>query len=215
MMDYNNVLDQFSLDLAMNCSNIEVTESVNGEEFTQEEINICNEMQLPEEFGSNNYIFFGFMISWQSTKELTIDATGSINILFIPEIFKDWDGTVYYPSTPLDSDLRDFKVVDRFIPEYGCGIYWGKRKDLTFHWAELDGSEPLSLDLDFSGYIEMLIASKGFTHWQTAILFLLYGEKYYYSTADDFKAHMPILFPDWTWEAFVQKFEEVRLHNVK
>ncbi len=49
----------------------------------------------------------------------------------------------------------------------------------------------------------------------TAILLLLYGEKYDFSTVDKFKTHMPILFPDWTWEGFVQKFEEVRLRNVK
>jgi hypothetical protein len=213
MKDYNNTLDQFSFDLAVSCKNIEVIDACNGEEFSREEINFANELQLPVEFGNSSYLFFGFVVSWKSANGLSIDAMGSINILPISQIFGDWEETVYWPDTALDSDLRDFKVVDRFLPEYGCGIYWGKRKDLTFHWAELDGSEPISLDLDINGYIEMLIAAKGYIQWQTAILFLLHGR----STAnvDDFKTHMPILFPDWTWEAFVQKFEEVRLHNVK
>jgi hypothetical protein len=138
---------------------------------------------------------------------------GNINILTIAEIFDDWKGHVYFDDTPLDSELRDFKIVDYFLDEYACGVYWGTKKDLTFHYGPMNGSKPKSLYLDINGYIEMMILSRGFLHWQMAITDILYGDGL--ANVDEFKEEMPKLFPGWTWEGFVQKFEEVRLHKVK
>jgi hypothetical protein len=207
------ILRSLEKELIAKSNIISLEECTFGVGVGKSEMDFVKSLDLPNQFYEDRDLFWGYKLKWKTNHGCEFYANGSINILEIPQIFGDWEGITFLPSTPSDSDLRDFKIVDYYLSEYACGIFWGNRMDLIFHKAELDGSKPLSLDLDVTGYIEMFIASKGYIQWQTAIEFILYGTEK--SNVDDFKAHMPILFPDWTWEAFVQKFEEVRLHSVK
>jgi hypothetical protein len=184
-----------------------------GQSLSSSELLLLEDISLSKEFYLDKDDFFRFKLSWKlADDDSSIMFRGNIKILPIAEIFRDWKGILYFEDTPIDSDRRDFKIVDYFLNEYACGVYWGNKKDLTFYYAELDGSKPKSLDLDINGYIEMMILSKGYLHWQMAITDILYGDGL--ANVDEFKEEMPKLFPGWTWEAFVQKFEEVRLHSV-
>lgn len=184
-----------------------------GVTFSSLDSKMLHDLLIPGEFTINKELFFGFKISWKLAEDdSSIMYRGNINILTIAEIFRDWKGILYFEDTPIDSNRRDFKIVDYFLGEYACGIYWGNKKDLTFYYAELDGSKPKSLDLDINGYIEMMILAKGYLHWQMAITDILYGDGL--ANVREFKEEMPKLFPGWTWEAFVEKFEEVRLHQM-
>jgi hypothetical protein len=173
-----------------------------------------------EQYGLNNdwienyQNLFGFQLQWKAKLETGIDANGSIKIMELPIVFSDWKGQTYFDNTPEDDMCRDFKIVDFYFDEYASGILFGKNKDFTFYNAELDGTQPKSLDLDINGYIEMMMISKGYAHWQLVIEHLLYKE-YHKEHTERFKENMPKLFPDWTWEGFIKKFEEVRLKKVK
>lgn len=191
---------------------IEVKDSTNGQGLKKAEKDVLIQKGIPVDFINNYDTFFGFMIQWKSTPESGISANGSIKIMDLPTVFSDWKGEAYFDNTPEDDIYRDFKIVDYFYNEYACGILFGKQKDFTFYYGELDGLGLQSLDLDINGYIEMMIYSKGYSHWQTGILDLLYG--YNLANLSEMKENMPKLFPDWTWEGFVQKFEEVRLNKV-
>jgi hypothetical protein len=212
-------LKRINIDLRKNYPNIQLTDASIGKGSDKITYQGLIELGVPVDFITPNEHFFGYSIKWKAKPETGIDAGGAIKILEITDIFGDWEGQTYFQNTPEDSTLRDFKPVD-VKNEYGdnlAGIYFGKNKtDYTFHYGDIDGSEYRSLDLDINGYIEMMIMAKGCYGWQTAIIDIIYIDAVLRTgDGDDFKENMPKLFPDWTWEGFVQKFEEVRLKKVK
>lgn len=190
---------------------IAISKCTFGNGINKRDLQLLKEIGVPEEFYQERDAFWGFRLIWNAKFGNDEFASGSINILDISKSFDDWEGILYFSHTHADSLRRDFKIIDYYLNEHACGIIWGQNKDLTIHYIAMDGTPPVSMDLDIQGYIEMMLLSKGYTQWQMAILNLLYGNEYDFANVYDFKAHMPILFPGWTWEGFVQKFEEVRL----
>ena len=75
---------------------------------------------------------------------------------------------------------------------------------------EIGEDRTTTLGLDFNGYLEMMLAAKGWALWQRIIINLQLGTKYK-SEVDDFKKYMPQLFPDFKWENFVALYEKVRI----
>ncbi len=214
MQDLMLTLKKFSYNLRNTSGNIEATDSANGKGANKKDIVTLRELGVQSEFLNSYDLFFGFKLLWTAKPETGIKATGSIRIMELPKVFGDWEGHAYFSHSEEDSLLRDFKIVDFYQNEYAAGILFGKRRDFTFYNIEIGGEDPVSLDLDINGYIEMMMQSKGYTYWQTVIEYYLHGG-YQTDITEQFKHDMPILFPDWTWEGFVQKFEEIRLHKVK
>ena len=202
-----------NISVRKNYPNVELVDSNLGVGLTTNQIQKLIDENVPYNFIVPHNHFFGYCLKWKSVLESGVEANGSVKIMNLHEIFQDWKGQTYFDNTPEDNIFRDFKIVDFFYDEYACGILFGKQKDFTFYYGELNGSGLKSLDLDINGYIEMMIYSKGYSHWQTGILDLLYG--YNLANLTEMKENMPKLFPDWNWEGYVQKFDELRLHKVK
>ncbi|MFN8309772.1 MAG: hypothetical protein U0T73_07405 [Chitinophagales bacterium] len=214
MKDLNKELHIFSFEMN-DCEEIlEVIESANGNKVSDNEKQRLLDLGIPERFIDDFEAFFGFKIKWRSLPDTGVEAGGSVNVMKLPMVFSDWKGQTYFNNTPEDDVTRDFKIVDFYFDEHASGILFGKQKDFTFHNAALNGSAPKSLDLDINGYIEMMMISKGYAHWQLVVEYVLYGG-YWEEHTENFKEKMPKLFPDWTWEAWLKKFEEVRLHTAK
>jgi hypothetical protein len=207
------VLLRFLNDMSKN-PNVTLSKSSIGHSIGKDsEVEFKNYSQNPDWVEEYQH-FFGLQFQWAAMPATGIKATGSIKIMELPIVFGDWEGQAYVSNTKEDSPLRNFKIVDFYENEYASGIIFDKTRDFTFYNIELDGTDPVNLDLDINGYIEMMMYSKGYMIWQRVIEYCLYGG-YYDELTEKFKHDMPILFPDWTWEGFIQKFEEVRLHKVK
>ncbi|MCS4300847.1 hypothetical protein [Chryseobacterium sp. BIGb0232] len=70
-----------------------------------------------------------------------------------------------------------------------------------------------NLDLDYNGYTQMAFEARVFNHWQRVLLYWMNGEGIGSAETEAFKTEMPKIFPDWTWENFIAKFESLRLSN--
>lgn len=57
--------------------------------------------------------------------------------------------------------------------------------------------------------------------WLLSLVYSIIGNEFYYMDGigidsvetETFKTEMPKIFPDWTWENFIAKFESLRLSN--
>jgi hypothetical protein len=155
-----------------------------------------------------------FGIKWEQIQPLDEDddmtepSTGSINFLSIERIVANTKDYIYFGDVDPDDPITDFHIVDEFCAESCVGIYAGKHASNSLYFVDC-GEAPVFLGLDLTGYIEMLCLSKGYYYWQSAILALCYGEEN--NKVEEMKERMPKLFPGWTWEAFVAKYDEVKI----
>ena len=153
------------------------------------------------------------MIFWieEGAKETTTDYEGATHILSLDGIIGKRSSSNFDPQYLDDDDARnDFHVVDEFCNEAGVGIFSGKSATNSLYFFAID-EMPEYLGLDLSGYVEMLIASRCYRYWQKAILSIR-NEKTNHET-EKFKERMPYLFPGWTWESFVSKYNEVKIEE--
>lgn len=61
----------------------------------------------------------------------------------------------------------------------------------------------------------MAIEARVFYNWQVVLLFYMNGVGIGLVETEIFKTEMPKIFPDWTWENFIAKFESLRVSNKK
>ena len=134
----------------------------------------------------------------------------------------DWKDELYFKKPGEEGfneedDLRKFKVVDLIYDNHCAGyVDYSDGRTEVMYYLEMGESKAISLDLDFNGYMEMLLAAKAWGLWQRVIVNLKYGDnipyaEIYESEMEDFKTCMPQLFPDFKWEDFEALYEKVRI----
>ena len=118
--------------------------------------------------------------------------------------------------------LRDFRVVDQFADPYIVGIYCDERRDQElYYYADGEGDLPEPLGVDLPGYLELMKLSLGYVYWQLLLVELntyFAGPRtapFTVETLDPqgFVDDMTKLNPDFTLEAFVARYDAVRLRR--
>ena len=152
----------------------------------------------------------GFSIKWKKNAGSYID--GSINFVPAHIILQDWNYDHW--EVEQNENIQYFKPFDLFVGEAECGFI--VRPDEVYpsiYYHEL-GEEPIlySLDLDFNGYCQMAVEARIYVYWQLVVL-SINGSGKGGAIAEDFKKDMTEIFPDFSWEGFVEKYNAVRLSN--
>lgn len=152
----------------------------------------------------------GLTIEWELKKSADPDVKGSVKLLPVKEILKEWKGIVYFDFTPEGERIRNFHPIDFFIDEAAAGAFLneGKEEDRSLYLFHFEG-EPVRLHLEMRGYIQMMIASKGFLYWQYAVIEILKQKENPVSRR--FKEWMPQLFPEFSWEAYAARFGALQI----
>jgi hypothetical protein len=150
----------------------------------------------------------GFELSWEMVDAPDPDALGRVRILSLSDVVRDWRGVVHFDDSDPDDPIRHFQIFDFFVDEGCVGLYFDEEGDDSLHLHDF-GPEPFRLDLDIPGYIEMLVAARGFLYWQDVIKALRTG-------VDDevtarFRTFIPQLFPAFSFAEFADTYQRVRL----
>lgn len=123
----------------------------------------------------------------------------------------------YYDEEILSAhgeDLKYFQPFDYCSNESRCGFLIRPDSiEKSMYYKSIDDYELDYLDLDYYGYTQMAIEARVFYDWQAVLLYYMNGVGIGSVETETFKTEMPKIFPDWTWENFIAKFESLRLSN--
>ena len=154
----------------------------------------------------------GLSIGWKPKKKQNPDVKGSVKVLSLNEILQDWKDVVYFNFTPEQERIRNFHPIDFFVDEACVGAFLNEssKQDVSLYLYSFEG-EPTNLNLDINGYIQMMVASKGFLYWQYTVVEILESQEN--PVSQRFKEWMPKLFPGFSWQAYVQKYNQLKLQT--
>ncbi len=151
----------------------------------------------------------GFSIEWQGKQ---IEASGRLNFLPIEQIVQTWKDRLYYESDVEYNDLiAYYHPIDMPSETISCGMLITPNfvtQSIYLHHAP--EPETFDLDLDLEGYVHMAKEACIFANWQ---LVLLNIANLQHPIIKQFRKTMPRLFPDFNWDAFVEKYESLKLSN--
>ena len=111
-----------------------------------------------------------------------------------------------------DEDLQYFRPLDYPTPETYAGFII--KPDTIYpslFYMSVSDYQLYNLDLDYEGYTQMALDARVFNHWQKVLLYYMGDVDTGRSETETFKTDMPKIFPDWTWENFIARFESLRL----
>ncbi|WP_445432792.1 hypothetical protein [Chryseobacterium indoltheticum] len=151
----------------------------------------------------------GYGIEWWANEEKGIG--GKFNFTQTEYLFAENNG-IYEEGD--DENLKYFRPLDYPTPETYVGFII--KPDVIYkslYYMSVSNYELNNLDLDYEGYTQMAVESRVFNHWQRVLLYYMNGEGIGSVETETFKTEMPKIFPDWTWENFIAKFESLRLSN--
>jgi hypothetical protein len=151
----------------------------------------------------------GYSFEWWSDKENGIG--GKLEFASSKDLFADaglYDGEG-------DEELQYFHPLDYPTPESFVGFIIMSDNTIyeSLYYMSVSDYELNNLDLDYEGYTQMAIESRVFNHWQRVLLYYMDGIGIGSVETEIFKTEMPKIFPDWTWENFIARFESLRLSN--
>lgn len=152
----------------------------------------------------------GLIIDWHAKGDDTGEVAGKVKLLPFNQAIVNWKGVVYFDDTPENDPIRRFFIIDFFVDEACAGFYATAEQKPDIYYYPFEG-EPFNLELNIDGYADMLIEAKGFRYWQLAIKELIVGSENHNSKI--FKQHMPLLFPDFNFKDFKQRFNSLRLYK--
>jgi hypothetical protein len=148
----------------------------------------------------------GYSFEWWADKENGIggklDFAATEYLFADPGLYDEGD----------DEDLQYFRPLDYPTPESYVGFII--RPDAIYpalYYMSVSDYELYNLDLDYHGYTQMALEARVFNHWHTVLLYYMGDISTGKSETETFKTEMPKIFPDWTWENFIEKFESLRL----
>lgn len=120
---------------------------------------------------------------------------GNIELLPIQNVLSDWQGVIYFDEEWDDGKYKPVHPLDFFVPEACAALYLDGSGNPTvqYHYC---GEDLQTMDVDFAGYLELLLKSRGFWYWQTAVSTDLIGHAYTTSPRE-FRLGMPELFDDY------------------
>lgn len=150
----------------------------------------------------DHYTYFdGLNYSWTQTKINHDDLVGKINLLRLHYIIDSWEGNLYFENEPEDSLLRLFRPIDEFSEEAHCGILLDgstNKQHMYYHYYGED--ELIDLNIDFTGYLDLALETRGFFYWQKYLLEFFYGKQS--EESERFTHFMPLLFDNFSLDNF-------------
>jgi len=120
---------------------------------------------------------------------------GNIDLLPIQNVFSDWQSVIYFDEEWDDGRFKPVHPLDFFVPEACAALYLDGSGNPTIHYHYC-GEELATMDVGFAGYLELLLMSRGYWYWQTAVSCDLAGREYTTSPRE-FRLNMPGLFDDY------------------
>ncbi|MFN8356919.1 MAG: hypothetical protein U0Y10_20865 [Spirosomataceae bacterium] len=145
----------------------------------------------------------GFKLHWYSKQNPS--TKGAIQFLPLTKVVQSWEGVVYFNDTPPNDALRQFYPLDFWADEACAGVYVGENR---LYYYPFEG-QPLDLEVDIAGYIELVLTTKGFWYWPQLIRYFITNEPSW--LANHYQTEMPHYFPDHTLVALQKTFERLRL----
>ncbi|MEB3356328.1 MAG: hypothetical protein VKK04_06350 [Synechococcales bacterium] len=146
----------------------------------------------------------GLEICWQKREERELSggglAAGYINLLPIEEVFQDWHDIIYFDD---DDKYKPLHPIDFFVEEACAALYLNGSSNPQVYYHYL-GEEMSSLNVDFEGYLQLLLKSRGFWYWHKAVAQPEYVNPYAPVSLEErnFREIMPQLFPDFKQSDF-------------
>ena len=105
--------------------------------------------------------------------------------------------------------LDKFHLVDMVRPDRAVGIFSGKHAGDSLYMYSMNGV-PQYLGLNMEGYVKMLIATRGFDHWQGA-LWQHHHKDRSFDSLGRMKEHLPRLFPEVKVEELLALYDSLRI----
>lgn len=149
----------------------------------------------------------GITIQWERKEHKEIAdgglAAGYINLLPLDEVFQDWINIIYFDE---DDSFKPLHPLDFFIDEACAALYLDSSDSPQVYYHYL-GEAMSPLGVDFEGYLQLLLKSRGFWYWHKAIAQPEYFNPYVPISVEErnFREIMPQLFPDFDASDF-QRF---------
>ena len=170
---------------------------------------------IPAQFPPSIQSFYkklsSFELAWKSNQfNDQLSLTGCAKILPVQEVDSDWKEVLWFDHTPADDPIRNFRILDFFVDEACVGFYEKGKGAPNLYFYDFE-EQPVDLQVDMEGYIQLLCAARGFRYWPLVLVSFL--EKKEITEAETFKTYMPQLFPDFSFDAFKTLFDKVRLHR--
>lgn len=163
--------------------------------------------------GKNN----GMKIHWDAKNIDTAVRVGNMEFIDFKSVLGSWEGQVYEQADLEYCELLEFfNPFDMVAAEFSCGFIiqpdLGTWRGIFLHkWGT---REVERLDIDFEGYVTMLFESKAYANWPFILLDIQAG-KFDSVHITRFRNDMPQVFPDFNWDNFVEKYENLRLSKEK
>ncbi len=151
----------------------------------------------------------GVEIRWQSTQDSS--QGGRLHFLKLEDVLQDGLGQLYDKEDLVEEELIGFfKPIDLVTDEAECGFLHRPgfaSESIYYHRA---GRPHLyNLNIDFTGYLEMALAARVYYYWPKVLLDLQTEAES--AETVNFKQNMPLIFPDFSWEEFKEKYQSLRL----
>ncbi|MGD1715692.1 SMI1/KNR4 family protein [Dapis sp. BLCC M172] len=147
----------------------------------------------------------GITIEWEKEVPEGGLIAGMIDLLPIQEVFRDWKDNIYFDE---NDPCKALHPIDYFIGNACAGLYLdGSDNPEIYYYYR--GRRIRPLGVDFEGYLQLLLKSRGFWYWQLAIA----GPEDIDPSATmsreerNFREIMPQLFPDFNQSDF-QRLEQ-------
>ncbi len=178
--------------------------------------------QLPKSLVDFYQSCDGIHIEWQAKETTGIHALGSIRLLQLKHLF---DGNEIdlaaneFGGWRLNTDYGNlqplkgaFRIVDLFSGKSMAGIF-SEEPATEEVFLYNSGVAFESLKVDFEGYFQLLCKAYGFLGWQRVIIHKEYGQNGGYGEYehDDFRDTMPLLFPDFNFDEFIELYESLKI----
>jgi hypothetical protein len=200
-MEEQSIIQQFHLmtDALKNNPAIDVIVCEFNSPATEEELDEArNHLNLSPAFIDFYSQANGIQIQWERRDQKEISngglAAGYINLLPIQDIFGDWKDIIYFNE---DDIYKPLHPIDFFSDEACAALYLDGVDNPAVYYHYL-GEEMSPLGVDFAGYLELLLKSRGFWYWHKAIAQPEYFNPYAPISVEErnFREIMPQLFPD-------------------
>lgn len=128
---------------------------------------------------------------------------GNISIMKVQQTFSSWKGVIWFDEEWDDGRHKPLHPLDFFVPE-ACAALFLDGSDTPKVYYHYCGEQMDSLEVDFEGYLELLLKSRGYWYWQKAIVTDLTGQEYTVEPRE-FRLGMPELFDDYDPTFFLRK----------
>jgi len=127
---------------------------------------------------------------------------GNIDLTPIQNVFSSWEGVMWFDEEWDEGRFKPLHPIDFFVPEACAAIFLDGNNEpkVYYHYC---GEEMESMEVDFAGYLELLLKSRGYWYWQTAISTDLSGKEYTIEPRE-FRLNMPDLFSDFDVRFFLK-----------